>query len=249
MEDLHPYQSNKPITFQGGLRAVNAQQSQSEIQPPKRPRSAVHAAQQLADSELRVLVINASQDMAKEITLELTLALPGCSIMFAPTLALAKSILARREINLVVSSQILPDGNIAVLKEALSRKQKRPDLVVIGGMTWPLAKALEIAGYRLSASKDLTTPINRMAQIPAATNHEQQIAPGSDIKELGADLRNDLNNPLQEIVAMVFVAKQTQGSSGVTGEALEAIDRAAKNLASVVKGIEDRIRSVVSSKR
>ena len=66
------------------------------------------------------------------------------------------------------------------------------------------------------------------------------------ISSLGADLRNDLNNPLQEIVAMLFVAKAGGPvANGPTAQALDAIDRAAKNMASVVKTLEDKIRRAV----
>lgn len=60
--------------------------------------------QPIASSEVNVLVINDSQDMAKEMSMQLTLALPGCSITYAPTIELAKWILGRRSINLVVSA-------------------------------------------------------------------------------------------------------------------------------------------------
>ena len=44
---------------------------------------------------------------------------------------------------------------------------------------------------------------------------------------------------------MVFVAKATE-ESATTNNALEAIDKAAQNLASVVKGLEDKIRGLVT---
>jgi signal transduction histidine kinase len=60
-------------------------------------------------------------------------------------------------------------------------------------------------------------------------------------------LRNDLNNPLQEIVAMAFVATSSEGLSPVAEEALSAIQRAATNMATVVNSLEDKIRSVVDT--
>ena len=62
-----------------------------------------------------VLVINSSQEMAREITKELTLGIPGCSIMYAPTIELARWIIKRRAIDLVVSCPVLPDGSIIKL--------------------------------------------------------------------------------------------------------------------------------------
>ena len=78
---------------------------------------------------------------------------------------------------------------------------------------------------------------------PLPIIHKRKV--DESIKNLGADIRNDLNNPLQEIVAMVFVAKATE-ESATTNNALEAIDKAAQNLASVVKGLEDKIRGLVT---
>ena len=65
------------------------------------------------------------------------------------------------------------------------------------------------------------------------------------MKNLGADIRNDLNNPLQEIVAMVFVAKAS-GQSETADKALEAISNAAQNMAVVVSTLEDKIRGIVN---
>jgi uncharacterized protein YaaW (UPF0174 family) len=87
--------------------------------------------------------------------------------------------------------------------------------------------------------------IDKSAQIQNQTLpiiHKRNVS--EHIRSLGADLRNDLNNPLQEIVAMVFVAKAS-GESSATSTALEAIDKAAQNLAGVVKGLETRILGAV----
>ena len=43
---------------------------------------------------------------------------------------------------------------------------------------------------------------------------------------------------------MVFVAK-TDGASPFTAQALEAIERAAQNMAHIVKGIEEKISKAV----
>jgi len=71
----------------------------------------------------------------------------------------------------------------------------------------------------------------------------------TQISSLGADIRNDLNNPLQEIVAMAFVATSSDGLSPIAEEALSAIQRAATNMSSVVNSLEDKIRSVVEQPR
>lgn len=186
------------------------------------------------EREMRVLVVNSSQEMAKEITMQLTLGLPGCALTYAPTLALAKWILSRRKIDLLVSSPMLPDGNITKLNAVLAKLADPPDVVVVGSSN---PKLLGESGYSAIASRTMRAPSVRVR--PAAPLRDS-------IKSLGDDLRNDLNNPLQEIVAMVYVAKAGDTSSPAIGQALDAIDRAAHNMASIVKGLEDKIRRAVA---
>ncbi len=200
------------------------------------------------DRECTVLVVNASQEMAKEMTMQLTLAIPACSIMYAPTIELARWILTRRKIDLVVSSAILPDGNIIKLKETFSKMATPPDVVVVGPLTAQNAKMLDSLGYQLEEVKRLgkvalASSPRTVPSIPVINRPPLNQA----IRSLGADLRNDLNNPLQEIVAMVFVAQSGGVVSPSTTQALEAIDRAAKNMAHVVKALEDKIAHAVGS--
>ncbi len=204
-----------------------------------------------SDEEHVVLVINSSQEMAKEITLQLTIAIPACSIMYAPTIELAKWILSRRTIDLVVSSAILPDGNISRLKDLFATMKSAPDVVVVGDLSSKNTEIFRNSGYEFSEIRRLGAPtgpvINRIH--PKPTVNREGTALNRSIKTLGADLRNDLNNPLQEIVAMVFVAQASGAASPTTGQALEAIDRAAKNMADVVKGLEEKISKVVGRER
>ena len=60
------------------------------------------------------------------------------------------------------------------------------------------------------------------------------------VSRLGADVRDALNNPLQEIVALVYVARHAPGSQN-TEKALNAIESAAKGMAGVVWGLEDQL--------
>ncbi len=181
-----------------------------------------------------VLVINDSQSMAKEMTLQLTLTIPGCSITYAPSLELANWILRKREFSLIVSSPVLPDGGIARLRQLLSSLSYQPDLVVVGEIQLRNAVQLQGSGYEVALCK-------RLAPQPINKGTHTQNSRRTEISSLGADLRNDLNNPLQEIVAMVFVAQATGQLAESTSQALEAIDKAAKNMAHVVNGLENKI--------
>lgn len=203
--------------------------------------------------ECTALVINSSHEMAKEITLALTLEMPNCSIMYAPTIQLARWILFRRKIDLVVSSAILPDGNIALLSKTLERLESPPDIVVVGSARLKNRAILEGSSYLLNVTRKVKTEQNtpiRLTDVVVETQLNANPQSSSNelplkIRRLGADLRNDLNNPLQEIVAMVFVAQAGQSAAPATLQALEAIDRAAKGLAKVVKGLEEKILEAV----
>lgn len=177
-----------------------------------------------AKSDVQVLVINASMDMAREITVELSRAIPGCTIMFAPTLRLALWIINRRKIDLIVTSAILPDGSLSELDRALDEFLDPPELVVMSGADHTREQMSGRPGYRFAELRSIN----------------------SRIREVGADLRNDLNNPLQEIVALAFVAQVSDGISPVAEQALGAIEKAAKNMSQVVNGLEDKILEVVT---
>ncbi len=171
--------------------------------------------------------------------MQVTLQMPGCSIMYAPSIDIAKWILGRRKIDLVVSSAILPDGNITRLKSTLENMATPPDVVVVGHMNVRNVQIFGESGYEFLA-------IRRFEVKPGDAAPKKEAGFHHKIKELGADIRNDLNNPLQEIVAMVFVAQTGLESSPATEQALRAIDNAAKNLARVVNGLEDKIRHAVN---
>ena len=112
---------------------------------------APETTRQIAPADVNVLVINDSHDMAKEITMQLTLALPGCSITYAPTIELAKWILCRRKISLVVSSPLLPDGGIARLRDSLQKLQSPPDVVVVGDLALRSAELFGDSRYEFAA--------------------------------------------------------------------------------------------------
>ncbi len=183
-----------------------------------------------------VLVINASLEMARELTVELTNTIPGCNILFAPTLSTALWILKRRCIDIILSSSILPDGPLTRLHEFLEQMTPPPELVILSELGTTRSHMGSHPGYRFVELRRLSVLSKTEVEIEETTEN---------ISALGADLRNDLNNPLQEIVAMAFVAQASQGLSPVAEQALSAIEKAAGNMASVVDGLEDKIRVAV----
>ena len=164
--------------------------------------------------------------------------------MYAPTLQLAAWMLKRKPVDLIVSDPLLPDGSVASLRSVLETMSTPPDLLVTGGINERSVRAFGDAGFRYSEirrkkadPRPLPSPVRKA---PARTE-----AMHSAIKGLGADIRNDLNNPLQEIVAMIFVARAHGEAAPGVDLALNAIEKAATNMSGVVRGLEDKIRKVV----
>lgn len=225
------------VQFQRSTVVLDSFTQKRIVSEPETPRPTVSFNPQTAESS--VLVINASHEMAKEITLQLTLQMPGCSITYAPTVELARWILKKKKIDLVVSSPVLPDGPITKLRETLQSLSTQPDMVVVGKINVRGAESLSSLGYEHSSIHRISQP-SKVTQLPKIQRRKVD----ETVKTLGADIRNDLNNPLQEIVAMVFVAKAS-GQSEAAEQALEAIEKAAKNMAQVVGSLEDKIRGAV----
>jgi len=200
------------------------------------------------DSEASVLVINAGQEMAKEMTAELSLSFPGCGIIYAPTLEVARWVLNKRRIDLIVSSHILPDGPVSKLQAVLSKIENPPDVVVVGDLTLKSHEIFGNSGYELLKFRRITrnevqsSPApETLCPIPTRPNKFEKV-----ITELGNDIRNDLNNPLQAIVAMVFVAQSGKGPSQMTEQALDAIEKTAKGMSAIVNQLENKIKEAVS---
>lgn len=232
-------------------RSIVRLRSYVELEVPQRT-PAWEAAEPVS-----VLVVNSSRSMAKEITHQLSLAIPGASLVYAPSIEIARWVLGKRKFDLVVSDSVLADGGVSKLSEVLHELTPRPDLVVVGASSASIAKAFEEIEYRCSKTKsissDVFAPVIIRPPVSAVSRGTSSArAPGgtSKISSLGAEIRNDLNNPLQEIVAMVFIAQNgAAGASGeispATAQALEAIERAAKSMSGVVNQLEDRIRGAV----
>lgn len=175
-----------------------------------------------------ILVVNATTEAAQQITSELSLALPDAEILFAPTIAIAELLIKRRTIDLIISNSLLPDGPESRLESIVQGSTTPPELLVVGGSF--TAERLRESTYSCRLWRHLG---------------EQKQRKRSAVAALGSDLRNDLNNPLQEIVALLYVAKSTGTASPLALQALDAIERATKNMTAVVKGLEEKIRTAV----
>jgi len=228
-----------------GKQRFSINRSSFLLEPANKPNTNSSTDLGQNSMDCNVLVINSSHLMAKEITLQLTLNMPGCSIMYAPTIELGGHILARRKVSLIVSSPVLPDGGIEKLREKLLTLESPPDLVVVH--TCEKLNIDDIRSrtrFQVAALTELNSKIPQI--LPNYTETQSKPAASSNsIGSLGADIRNDLNNPLQEIVAMVYVAKANREVAEGTLQALQAIDLAAKNMANYVNGLEDKIRGAI----
>lgn len=266
-----------------------------------------------ANERPHVLVLNASREMATHISLELHRGIAGCAILYAPSIELARLVLRRTKVDLIVASTVLPDGGVSRLRASLQEHAERtsgqslPTLILVGEAPAEHIESLTRRGYALShlhrfessppskgpsvvslSGQELrvrsqgyrrTAPATQPSSLqiqhppedqrrpsrwsappsPAAIADEEAPAslassetprdtelPGKRVESLSADLRNDLNNPLQEIVAMVFVARSAStDNDATTKKALDAIDRAAKNMATIVRSIETKIQNAL----
>ena len=174
-----------------------------------------------------VLIVNESHTAALQVTREIEQRLPGATILYAPGIQLANWIIMRRSIDLLVTSTHLPDGPFITLLDSLKKIESSPELVVVGEVSVAHAEALEQGGYCFKT-------LRQVGSLPSAPEKNQAA-------QVAQDLRHELNNPLQQIVAMVFVAQQTQGFSETTSEALHAIEQAASSMAKVVEDLEDKV--------
>jgi hypothetical protein len=145
----------------------------------KAPTAPPH--QSVSNASATVLVINASQETAQEITLELSRTLPGCSILFAPTLQLALWILKRRSIDIILSSALLPDGPLSRLHESLEAMSPPPELVILSDLTTTRAELGSHPGYRFVELRRMQ-PAASNAKRPAGSNITQISALGADSK-------------------------------------------------------------------
>lgn len=235
------YQPSSPVEFAALIKSSAPKKPKIE-EPPVIVTTATEPS-----TDCSVLVVNNSDRMAKEITHELSLAIPGCSIIYSPTLELAKLILKRRSIHLVVSSSVLPDGSVAKLREELTLLPTPPDVLVVGEMS--MAQTLSESGYCFVRAKKIGEPKTpKKAVVSRGAMPFRHKSSSTNIQSLGADIRNDLNNPLQEIVAMAFVAKAGGELSPAAEQALHAIEKAAQNMSKIVNGLEEKIRDVVDTK-
>ena len=192
-------------------------------------RSLIHLDLPVDDQTPKILILNGSAEMAKIVTAELQRSVPDAKLMYAPSLAIAEWLIKSRRFHLIVSDTLLPDGNISRLNPVFATLEHLPDLIVLG--------ELEFKGKQKLLDK--TYSLRKISPV----KHDER----SKLAEVGADLRNDLNNPLQQIVAMAFVARNAQGGSDLTSEALSAIEVAAQSMAGVVWGIEEKLLQALSA--
>ena len=188
-----------------------------------------------ATNQYTVLVLNANRQMANEITTRLAEDVDECSIVYAPTLELARLMLKRRKIDLIVSSPVLPDGHITRLQTTLEKLSEPPDVLIFADAEKKSIGLFEMPGYNFLSIR----------QVESSTDEPQvEVLPVETLEgrasSFSAEVRDALNNPLQEIVALVYVARTVPGCP-TTERALSAIESAAKGMANVVWGLEERL--------
>src|SRR5690606_38447917 len=133
---------------------------------------------------------------------------------------LAYHILNRKQVDLVVSSPVLPDGGVEKLRAKLLELTTPPDLVVVQGLEQIDPNRLRASTqFQVVALSEFDRSREERRPLPTRAPSKTENNP---ISTLGADIRNDLNNPLQEIVAMVYVARADREVAEGTLQALQA---------------------------
>jgi hypothetical protein len=156
-----------------------------------------------------ILVIGADIKEADLIAHELKAYAPDCQIYYSPNLQLSASILSRKEIELVITNNLIAKDFSDQLEYLILRATSYPKLLVLDNL----------------GESENSSGLN--------SDHDP-------IAELGSDLRDKLNNYLQQIVSFVFAAQNSSGRDSTA--ALSYIDKAARDMANTVSGIEDQIR-------
>jgi hypothetical protein len=203
----------------------------------------------LVGGTMRVLLLNGSKEEAYGVMPWLEQHIPNCKLSLVPSIELAMWLLDRQPFELIVSSQLLPDGSFERMMHKLKKLKPPPALIVIGTEKHRY-EVMKSDAYRLAS----LTPVDTARGERGGTTMQEVVTTAREyhlkkrISHLGADLRNDLNNPLQEIVAMAFVASAFLGSnegqvvSEETDKAIRAINQAAQGMAQVVNSLEQKIR-------
>lgn len=175
-----------------------------------------------------VLVLNSNRDMANEIASQLASDVDDCTIVYAPTLETAKILLKKRKIDLIVSSPMLPDGHITRLQPVLETISSPPDVVVFADREKRGLELFESSRYQFISVRQVISRDD-----------------SDSYSDTSREIRDALNNPLQEIVALVYVAHSTSCTK-TTSQALDAIEQAAQKMAGIVWGLEERLyRNIV----
>ncbi len=170
-----------------------------------------------------MLVLNAHPALAHEITAALQEQVAECEIVYAPTIELARILIKKREISLIVTSPMLPDGHVSKLQSYLDTLPHPPDVIVFADQDKKSISLFENSGYHFISVRDV-----------------RSVSSGPVDESLHKEIRDALNNPLQEIVSLVFLAHTAQCSEK-TKVALGAIEHAAERMSQVVWGLEERL--------
>ncbi len=174
----------------------------------------------------KILIINNSSALAFHLKFELEHLLPGCEMVFTPTIEAAAIMLKSEDFSVVIAEASV---NKKDLTFQLEQCVAPPNLILVG------SEEAEILGLAHSVIFELAS-VRAIKPLPHVEDPVQTV---------GNDLRNDLNNPLQAILASVYVAKHLDAASEEAALALDAISHAASQMASTVRGLESRIRRAV----
>jgi hypothetical protein len=188
-------------------------------------------------SNRTVLVLNNDARIAEAVTVQLLRLDPQISIIYAPTLTSAKVFLKGCPVSLIITEETLPDGSAYLLRSTLEESGQEPQLIILSqahnfsGLPFEAVSPYRFARVQLIGS---THSYNRGLTEASSNQCPTKTHISALKRQIRAELKDSVNNPLQEILAMVYVARNCSETNALLNEALKAIETAAEKIASEV---------------
>jgi hypothetical protein len=184
----------------------------------------------------KILVVNGDSVLASQVMVQLKQLGSSVIPLFVPSLKAAQLMLRRSSFDLIIGSAMLPDGPLTGLEQDLQKVKNPPPVIVVD----TIEEAAEVPldqEYRFAKLRHIKRSLYQhdIEISQSLLTHDRYI--DSVLHEVSTDLRDKLNNPLQEIVAMVYVARNAPSETALVHSALQAIERAAQEMNGAVHSV------------
>ena len=142
------------------IKPLNSQIEKQEIKPqPQAVAAGGHKSSR--DSLPQIMMVHTHRQLAREISAQLLLELPGSSVVFAPTVDFAVKLTRRCRFDLIIVGADLLGENSSDLKTALNKLSEPPTVMTLGRNQTATSAAIQSVGYTAArALKFKQTKIN-----------------------------------------------------------------------------------------